>query len=237
MHQQPKWQYDEMKQIGTDYTDPDEIAAYDRRQQQYRDTLAESKAIVERLGLGADQTVLDMGSGTGAFALHAAGLCAKVYAVDVSEPMLSFVRERAEQTGLSNIEFHHGGFLTYEHEAEPVDAIVSQIALHHLPDAWKLIGLTRLAGNLTTGGRLYLKDLVFTFDPADYRRVFDEKIRDFAQATDPEFASQLETHIRQEFSTLDWIMEGILRRAGFTIDLADYRAGLAEYLCTKESRL
>ena len=44
-----------------------------------------------------------------------------------------------------------------------------------------------------------------------------------------------EATIREEFPTFDWIMEGILRRAGFRIDLADYRAGLAEYLCTKEA--
>ena len=30
--------------------------------------------------------------------------------------------------------------------------------------------------------------------------------------------------------------EGMLRRAGFRIDLANSRGGLAEYLCTKESR-
>ena len=39
--------------------------------------------------------------------------------------------------------------------------------------------------------------------------------------------------MRDEFPTWNWIIEGMLRRAGFRIDLADYRGSLAEYLCTK----
>ncbi len=34
---------------------------------------------------------------------------------------------------VDNIEFHNIGFLTYMHKGEPLDAVVSQLALHHLP--------------------------------------------------------------------------------------------------------
>ncbi|MEA1893594.1 MAG: hypothetical protein U9N36_00045 [Euryarchaeota archaeon] len=47
--------------------------------------------------------------------------------------------------GISNALYCHGGFLAYEHEAEPADAMVSIVALHHLPDFWKLVALTRAA--------------------------------------------------------------------------------------------
>ena len=53
------------------------------------------------------------------------------------------------------------GFLTYEHEAEPTDAMVSIAALHHLSDFWKLVTLTRAAGMLKTGERLFLFDIIF----------------------------------------------------------------------------
>jgi putative AdoMet-dependent methyltransferase len=47
------------------------------------------------------------------------------------------------------------------------------------------------------------------------------------------FAAEVETHIRDEHSTFDWIMEGMLSRAGFRIDQADYVSGFgAAYLCT-----
>lgn len=40
--------------------------------------------------------------------------------------------------------------------------------------------------------------------------------------------------IREEYSTFDWIMEELLKRAGFSIDEVDYSDGfMAVYVCTK----
>jgi hypothetical protein len=47
----------------------------------------------------------------------------------------------------------------------PLGAAVTQIALHHLPDFWKQIALIRIAGMLKDGGRLCLRDMVYSFDP------------------------------------------------------------------------
>jgi SAM-dependent methyltransferase len=77
-----------------------------------------------------------MGCGTGAFALHAAPYYRKIYAVDIARAMLGRARRKARKAGLTNIEFRRGGFLTYEHADDPVDAVVSVLALHHLPDFW-----------------------------------------------------------------------------------------------------
>ena len=42
-------------------------------------------------------------------------------------------------------------------------------------------------------------------------------------------------HIAKEYSTLDWIMEGLLTRAGFAIRrVLDFRAPLIQYLCEAE---
>ena len=35
--------------------------------------------------------------------------------------------------------------LTYEHEGDPPDAVLTRNALHHLPDFWKVAGLERIA--------------------------------------------------------------------------------------------
>ena len=46
--------------------------------------------------------------------------------------------------------------------------------------------------------------------------------------------SESETHVRDEYSTCDWIMEALLERAGFRVQTADYHDEfLASYLCTK----
>lgn len=108
------------------------------------------------LKLNANSTVSDMGAGTGAFALHAAKHCQKVYALDVSSAMLNRCQKKCGEMWLSNVLYCHGGFLTYEHEAMPAEAIVSIAALHHLPDFWKLVALTRAAEMLKVGAVLSL---------------------------------------------------------------------------------
>jgi putative AdoMet-dependent methyltransferase len=229
-----RWFYDEMRHSGVDYNDLAQVQAYDEKHQKFRDYEKASQAIVDRLGLGPGDTVIDMGAGTGAFALCAARTCKTVYAVDVSPTMVDYARQKAEQAGLKNIVFCHGGFLTYEHAAEPADALVSVAVLHHLPDFWKLIGLKRASEMLKPGGRLYLFDVVFPSDIAGYEARFDDWISSFARDVDPDFAVEAETHIRDEHSTYDWIMEGLLERAGFCIDSAGYVDGFgATYVCTK----
>ncbi len=45
-----------------------------------------------------------------------------------------------------------------------------------------------------------------------------------------------ETHLRDEYSTCDWIMEGLLDKAGFDVEVADRKDDfLATYVCTKMS--
>jgi SAM-dependent methyltransferase len=149
--------------------------------------------------------------------------------------MLRCARRKAKKEKLNNIEFHRGGFLTYEHKAEPVDAIVSTAVLHHLPDFWKLTGLRHIAQMLKTGGRLYLFDVVFSFNVDDYESRLGKWIKSTAERIGPSFAGEVEIHIREEYSTYDWIMEGLLEQAGFVIETADYKRDMtAAYLCTKK---
>lgn len=204
--------------------------------QKFRDYQKDAEAIVHILKLGPQHTVIDMGAGTGAFVLHAAGHCKMIYAVDVSRPMLDYACQKAEKAGLGNIVFCHGGFLTYEHDAEPADALVCIGVLHHLPDFWKLIGLKRTAGMIKPGGKLYLFDVVFPADMTDYKERFDDWVQSTGKNISPDFASEVETTIRDEYSTYDWIMEGFLERAGFRIDSAEYTDGFGvKYVCTKQT--
>ena len=69
-----------------------------------------------RSGVDETSTVVDLGAGTGAFARPIAPHVARVVAVDVSEPMVAAIRAHG-------IEAVHAGFLTYQHEGAPPDAV------------------------------------------------------------------------------------------------------------------
>ena len=78
----PRWAYDEMKQTGVDYASVEQVQRYDDMHQRFRDYEKDSDTIIKLLELDSNSTVIDRGAGTGAFALHAAKHCRKVYAVD-----------------------------------------------------------------------------------------------------------------------------------------------------------
>jgi len=232
---QPAWRYNEMKPCGVNYNNMILARMYDSCHGLFRNFRREAEQIIALLALSSEATVIDMGCGTGAFALHAAPHCRKVHAVDVSKAMLRRARKKARKARLANIEFHHGGFLTYEHRGAPADAISSVAVLHHLPDFWKLVGLRRMASMLKPRGRLHLFDVVFSFDVDRY----ESGCRRFVKAMSAQLGStgqiESETHLRDEFSTCDWIMEGLLDKAGFNVELADRKDDfLATYVCTKK---
>ncbi|MGF1609520.1 MAG: class I SAM-dependent methyltransferase [Kiloniellales bacterium] len=229
---EPGWTYRELQQTGLDFEDQAQVEAYDRNQG--ADPAAE-RALIAALGLGGGDRVIDLGCGTGCFAIEAARACGFVHAVDVSRAMLAQVGRKAEAAGLDNLSLHHGGFLSYRHEAAPADAVVTRFALHHLPDFWKMAALLRLHAMLRPGGLLFLRDVVFSFPPADYAAGVEVWIETMAQAPGAGFTrADFETHLREEYSTYAWIIEGMLTRAGFRIEAADYASGAyASYCCRK----
>lgn len=230
----PSWQYDEMIHVGKDFGSREVVEAYDARHRRFRDIQTENEDIIAGLGLQQHQTLADFGCGTGALTLQAARICSKVYAIDISLAMLDYVKWKAETQGLTNIVCCRGGFLNYVHEGEPLDAISTSLALHHLPDFWKQKALQRLNGMLNSGGRFFLVDVVFS--EKEYEKNIPVWITKLTSKVGPEMAEDVSRHVRKEYSTFTWIMEGLLVRAGFRIDASEYSEGvLAKYLCTKTS--
>ena len=224
-----------MKFCGVDYSRADEVAAYDCMHKKFRDYSKSTNEIIRRLSLGSDSTVIDLGAGTGAFALHAAKRCRTIYAVDISAAMIEYCRQQATRDGLTNIVFCHAGLLTYEHTAPLADAAVCIAVLHHLPDFWKLAALTRCCAMLKPGGRFFLFDIVFPSKEVNLNQKIDEWIKAAEDMADAQLAQEVVIHARDEFSTYDWIMEGIIRRSGFQIDTAEYGKGFqTTYICTKQ---
>ncbi len=227
----PLWQWDEDRQVGTDYTDETEVRVYDQRMSALRDRAEENRCTIELLGVTQSDSVLEVGTGTGSFALQCARVAERVVALDVSQAMLNYAAEQAERDGIRNISFVRAGFLSYVHEGPPVDLVVSQLALHHLPDPWKLVALRRLAGIVRSGGRLLLSDVVFPDDAATDFAGYCEAL---VGAMPSSSATEMARHLASEFSTFDWAMRGILIRAGFSLEHARTEgAFLTHYLCRR----
>ncbi|GGK94377.1 class I SAM-dependent methyltransferase [Sphaerisporangium melleum] len=224
---------DELAYAGPEHLDPAFIAGYDRKQG-YPDP-TEDLTVLGELGVAEDSTVVDLAAGTGQFALPAARRFRRVVAVDVSPAMQDFLRRRAADAGVSNIDVVRAGFLSYEHDGPPVDAVHTRNALHQLPDFFKAIALDRISRLLRPGGVLRLHDLIYDFAPSEAEAVFG---RWFAgAASDPAAgytAEDYAVHIRTEFSTFRWLLEPMIAAAGLEIVRSAFHRSLyGTYTCVK----
>jgi putative AdoMet-dependent methyltransferase len=232
MKDRSAWKYDEFRQVGKDYSLPAEAAMYDSRHSDFRDIEKESSAVLDSLGIGAGDVVVDFGAGTGTFSIQAAIRGATVYAVDVSQAMLDCAQAKAAKAGVPDIVFRHSGFLSFEFEDHAADAIVTTFALHHLPDFWKGIALSRMYRMLKPGGQLYIHDVILEEHHA--LENIESLVEKLAEAGGDFLREDTEGHFREEFSTYDWIMDGLLLRAGFTIKSRDVQDGvLGTYYCAR----
>lgn len=226
------WEYDEFRQVGKDYAERDEAENYDARHADFRDIEAEGIRVLDTLDIKQGDVLIDFGAGTGAFAIQAAQRGARVIAVDVSQAMIDQAQAKSERAGVSNIDFCHAGFLSYTHEGPQADAIVTTFAFHHLPNFWKGIALKRLSNSLKPDGQLYIHDVIIAApDALANISAFIDKL---VSAGGNFLREDIEEHFREEYSTYDWVLDGLLTRAGFTIQNKDMDDGVVgTYLCTK----
>ncbi|MEM9159746.1 MAG: class I SAM-dependent methyltransferase, partial [Verrucomicrobiota bacterium] len=173
--------------------------------------------------------VLDIGCGTGTFAAQAAKRGLSVDAADVSETMLDAAGRKCEALG---VRFHHAGFLTLELEETSIDVITTTFAFHHLPDFWKGIALNRISKFLKEGGVFYLRDVILeSRDPLDK---IGEFISEQYSLGGDFLRIDAEGHFRDEHSTYDWVMDGLLDRSGFSVTSRTFEQGvLGTYVCRK----
>ena len=224
----------ETASAGPEHLDPAYVAAYDRKA---RVDPTGDLDLLRAHGLGPTSTLIDFGAGTGTFAVAAAAICDRVIAVDVSPAMVEALRTKVSEHGATNVECVRAGFLSYDHTGAAVDVVYTRNALHHLPDLWKGIALARIAAVLKPGGILRLRDLVFSFDLPDAGRRIGEWL-DAAAVERPDEGwtrEELQTHLREEHSTFNWLLEPLLEHAGFEIAAAEYEplGAHAAYVCVR----
>lgn len=223
----PGWFIDEKQIAGEEHLEEDRVARYDEKVP--FDPSDEIELLREH-GLSAKDTVVDFGAGTGVFAVATAEYCARVVAVDVSDTMLEAAREKAEAGGVENVELVHDGIVRYDHDGAPASFVFSKNALHHLPDFWKVEALKTIGETLEPGGIFRLRDLVYSFDPANSH----ENVEAWLEGMEPTLFTEeeLDNHFSEEFGTYGFLMETMLERTGFEILDASYWDGFyAAYTC------
>jgi SAM-dependent methyltransferase len=229
-HSRPAWYFPEYTPVGTDLATPAAVAAYDRNQ---GTDPAAHDALLDRLGVTAATRLVDLACGTGSLVVQAALRGAEAHGVDVCHEMLAFARSRAARAAVAP-HWHHAGFLDYAHQGH-ADVVSTTYALHQLPDFWKQQALLNAAALLRPGGTFYLRDVIFSFDPADAEAHLHHWIDASARPDGEGFTrSAFETHVRDEFSTYAWILEGMLDRAGFDVTDAAFPSPThGEFLCRR----
>jgi SAM-dependent methyltransferase len=228
------WIYDDRHQVGLDFSDRGEVAEYDRKQ---ADGSGDNAALLAILALKPEDVIVDLGCGTGAFICAAARIARRALAIDISEAMLEATAARAKALGLTNLECTKASFLTWDASAHEADVIVSKFALHHLPDFWKAVALRRMYEALKPGGRLFIRDVVFSCRPEEIEATIENWIV-WTEAHTGYRRADIVRHMREEHSTFGWIMEGLLAAAGFRIIRSDYDPGMtyADYLLIKPTQ-
>src|ERR1700730_17467247 len=134
------WYYNERRQLGLGSA---VASIYDR----HDDSDIRARAVLTMLGVQRGWRVADIGCGNGVLACEGALVGADVDAIDISPAMLALAEIQARIRKVT-IRTQPAGLLSFAYQPDTYDLIVSEFALHHLPDFWKAVALSRIFGAL-----------------------------------------------------------------------------------------
>ncbi|MHA1209092.1 MAG: class I SAM-dependent methyltransferase [Candidatus Freyarchaeota archaeon] len=176
--------------------------------------------IIELAEPEKSDTVLDLGTGTGALSLRLAPKVRRVIARDISEQMLKVAREKAQKKNVKNIDFDFGSF-SEPNCGEKVDIIVSNLAFHHLTDEEKRKAIRVWYGLLKPGGRVILGDHIWFFDPRKdperKERIIREIVKRLGDPNKP-VEKQIEEVKKRDHPSYVHDLKKFFEEAGFKVE-------------------
>ena len=103
----------------------------DRMESPERRAQLPPEELLDRLQVGGEQQVLDIGAGTGYFSVPAASLTSgQVYALDPEPAMLEFMAGRIRELGLINLHPIRGTAERIPLEPASIDIVIASLVLH-----------------------------------------------------------------------------------------------------------
>ena len=220
--------YNELAELGKSGDVPltaAEISEFD--QLHYHGTDAVDNAI-QMIGIGKSTRVLEIGSGFGGPARHIAhNTGARITALELQPNQNQMASELTERCGLStNLSHVCSDILTHDWQQQQFDAIVSWLAIYHIPERQRLLALSR--DLLPSGGVFYTEDLF------SRQRFSNEERAELASGLYAGHLPDLKTY-QSEFEHAGFALERVDDMSDdwtdFTTErLNDYRAGQARHV-------
>jgi ubiquinone/menaquinone biosynthesis C-methylase UbiE len=116
---------------------------------------------VDQALLKPGESVLDVGSGTGAVTIPAkmkVGSKGRAAGIDPAPEMIAVARQKAKQAGL-DIDFRVGVIESLPFSDATFDVVTSSLMMHHLTDRLRVKGLAEIWRTLKPGGRILIADM------------------------------------------------------------------------------
>ena len=129
---------------------------WDRLRALHVDEAEVERAMLEVIGEGPFDRLLDLGTGTGRVIELLAPHVRRGVGVDLSHEMLSFARAKLDKAGHGHCQVRHGDLYALPFEAASFDVVTIHQVLHYLDDPARAVG--EAARMLRPGGRLLVVD-------------------------------------------------------------------------------
>lgn len=214
------------------------------------------RRIVTLADPGPDDSVLDIGTGTGELALQLAPRAKRVVGIDISERMLERARQKARQRGITNVEFRQGSFTDPALE-ERFEIVVSNLAFEWVPDPDKRRALDAMSERLCDAGRFILGERMWFSGVEDgpdrilgiFREWFapiaraqGKSLEELQQDGEDLARRHPETidRVRRDHQEIQWQPDNLrrlLQEKGFAVDLLEEVAPMLGLLVATKAKL
>ena len=174
--------------------------------------------------------VVDLGSGTGLSTRPWAPVAEEVVGV---EPNAAMLRQAEAITPEANVRYVNASAYATGLTDGCADLVTASQSLQWMRPERVFPEIARI---LRPGGVFYLRDLIFSCDPGQVGAIVEAWLARASRQPDVGWTRpELEIHLREEYSTFNWLLEPMLVRAGFAIREADHaESGLySSYTCVK----
>jgi ubiquinone/menaquinone biosynthesis C-methylase UbiE len=150
------------------------------------------KAIAEFISFNADDTLLDVATGTGDFPLFVAPQIRHAVGIDISDKMIAMANAKKEKRGMANVEFRVTDVERIPVPDNSYSVVSCKSAFHHMPEYNRVF--REMARCCRPGGKVAVCDIL-AFEDRDVDSFFEQ----FEKYVD---ASHFKTLGRKEFTGL-----------------------------------
>ncbi|MCY0889202.1 MAG: class I SAM-dependent methyltransferase [Alicyclobacillaceae bacterium] len=136
--------------------------------------------LLDYLCIGPEDTVLDLGAGTGYFTIPAAKRTeGQVVALDVEPRMLEVLKSNVEENLLTNVRYETGQIENIPLEGQSMKKVIASLVLHEVEPLEK--GIEEIRRVLTADGKLFLLEWEKTpseFGPPLHHRIASKVMKE-----------------------------------------------------------